>query len=113
MSPNHPPAGPTEQEVLDHFDGLLPADAKLMRPPYTSIWALENGTLLWDWRNGFADLSQERKPAKSAEKYEARPYGVIAAQKESINRQAEEIASLKRQLSRVRLDLSMIKSNIE
>ncbi len=50
------PSGPTEQEVREHFGDKLKADAKLMRPAYTSIWALEDGTLLWDWRNGFAEL---------------------------------------------------------
>jgi len=54
MSAKHPPSGPTEQEVREHFGDKLKADAKLMRPAYTSIWALEDGTLLWDWRNGFA-----------------------------------------------------------
>lgn len=49
------PAGPSEEEVREHFGDKLPASAKLMRPPYTSIWALEDGTLLWDWRNGFSD----------------------------------------------------------
>ena len=55
MKDNHPPAGPTEQEVREHFGNKLKPDAELMRPAYTSIWALEDGTLLWDWRNGFAD----------------------------------------------------------
>lgn len=50
----HPPAGPTEQDVREHFAGQIPDDAQLMRPAYTSIWALEDGTLLWDWRNGYA-----------------------------------------------------------
>jgi ABC-type polysaccharide/polyol phosphate transport system ATPase subunit len=45
---------PTEQEVLEHFK--LPSHSALMRPAYTSIWALEDGTLLWDWKNGFASL---------------------------------------------------------
>jgi len=55
MKSNTPPSGPTEQEVREHFGDKLKADAPLMRPAYTSIWALEDGTLLWDWRNGFAD----------------------------------------------------------
>ena len=54
MSTKPPPSGPTEQEVREHFGDKLKADAKLMRPAYTSIWALEDGTLLWDWRGGFA-----------------------------------------------------------
>jgi hypothetical protein len=56
MNTTHPPVGPDEFEVLAHFDGRLPLDAKLMRPAYTSIWALEEGTLLGDWKNGFASL---------------------------------------------------------
>lgn len=48
------PAGPSEEEVREHFGGRIPPEAKLMQPPYTSIWALEDGTLLWDWRNGFS-----------------------------------------------------------
>lgn len=55
MSKINPPIGPTEQEVREHFGDKLSPDVKLMRPPYTSIWALEDGTLLWDWRNGFSD----------------------------------------------------------
>jgi len=61
----HPPAGPTEQDVRDHFAGQLPTDAKLMRPAYTSIWALEDGTLLWDWRNGYASLFVEAFTCKA------------------------------------------------
>jgi len=61
MSETHPPAGPTEQDVRDHFAGQLPTDAKLMRPAYTSIWALEDGTLLWDWRNGYAQIGEQCK----------------------------------------------------
>jgi len=62
MSTKHPPSGPTEQEVRQHFGDKLKADAKLMRPAYTSIWALEDGTLLWDWRGGFAELDEPPKP---------------------------------------------------
>jgi hypothetical protein len=54
-----PPGGPTEQELRLHFAETLPTDAKLMRPEYTTIWALEDGTLLWDWKNGYADLSRK------------------------------------------------------
>lgn len=50
-------AQPTEQEVREHFN--LSADAPLMKVPQTTIWALTDGTLLWDWRNGYAD----EKPA--------------------------------------------------
>lgn len=57
MSTKHPPVGPSEQDVRDHFKGKILTDAKLMRPAYTSIWALEDGTLLWDWRNGYADIT--------------------------------------------------------
>jgi len=83
-----------------------------MKVPYTTIWALTDGTLLWDWRNGYADLSDKPKPAKSAEAYEAAPYGIIASQRETIARQSEELAELKRQLSRARIELSMYKSKI-
>lgn len=63
MSPhtNNLPAGPSETEVRQHFGDKLKPDAKLMRPAYTSIWALEDGTLLWDWRHGFASLSNRLK----------------------------------------------------
>jgi len=60
MNTKHPPAGPDEAEVRKHFGVQLPPDAQLMRPAYTSVWALEDGTLLWDWRNGYADLSPKR-----------------------------------------------------
>lgn len=56
MRSAHPPVGPTEAEVRDHFRGLLLTEEKLMRPAYTSIWALEDGTLLWDWKNGYARI---------------------------------------------------------
>jgi hypothetical protein len=51
------PSGPTEAEVREHFGDQIKRYEILMRPAYTSIWALEDGTLLWDWRNGYADLS--------------------------------------------------------
>jgi len=57
----NPPSGPTEQDVREHFAGQLPDDAKLIRPAYTSIWALEDYTLLWDWRNGYANLNGVKK----------------------------------------------------
>jgi len=69
VSTKHPPAGPTEQEVRQHFGDKLKADAPLMRPSYTSIWALEDGTLLWDWRGGFAELD------------DVEPYDLIATQR--------------------------------
>lgn len=61
MSENNLPAGPSEAEVREHFGDKIPPGTKLMRPAYTSIWALEDGTLLWDWRNGFSD-SKPRAP---------------------------------------------------
>jgi Cdc6-like AAA superfamily ATPase len=61
MNTTHPPVGPTEQDVRAHFDKHLPADVQLMRPAYTSIWALEDGTLLWDWKEGYATLGSELK----------------------------------------------------
>lgn len=111
MSVKHPPSGPTEQEVREHFGDKLNPVVPLMQVPYTSIWALEDGTLLWDWRNGFAELGEPSKSAKSSEKHSATPYGVIASQRETIARQTEELASLKRQLSRARIELSIIRSN--
>ncbi len=61
MSRNNLPSGPTEQEVRQHYGELLPPDAKLMRPAYTSIWALEDGSLLWSWRNGFEGIGGKPK----------------------------------------------------
>jgi len=137
MSTNHPPSGPTEQEVRKHFGDKLKADAQLMRPAYTSIWALEDGTLLWDWRNGFSEIVPERRPypsidrkpacmgvttttvvepsrqakqAKQAEKYSATQQGIIAGQREQIIQQREEIAQLKKELAKYRIDLSLYKS---
>ena len=54
---------PTEREVREHFN--LSADEPLMQVPYTTIWALEDGTLLWDWRNGYADKSREIVKSKN------------------------------------------------
>ncbi len=54
---------PTEQEVREHFK--LSADVPLMRVPQTTIWALEDGTLIWDWRNGYAELGEKPKPESS------------------------------------------------
>ena len=110
MSTKHPPSGPTEQEVREHFGDKLKADSKLMRPAYTSIWALEDGTLLWDWRNGFAELGEPPKPAKSAERHSVTPQGIIAGQREQIIQQREEIAQLKKELAKYRIDLSLYKS---
>lgn len=61
MNTTHPPVGPTEQEVRQHFGDKLSPDAKLMRPAYTSIWALEDGTLLWDWKNGYNRIGAKLK----------------------------------------------------
>ena len=61
MNTTHPPVGPTEQEVREHFTDKIPVDARLLRPAYTSIWALEDGTLLWDYKNGYAQLGPKLK----------------------------------------------------
>jgi len=110
MSTKHPPSGPTEQEVREHFGDKLKPDAKLMRPAYTSIWALEDGTLLWDWRNGFAELDDSPKPAKSAERHSVTPQGIIAELREQVARKDEEIKSLKTKLSGARMELSIHRS---
>lgn len=55
---------PTEQELRDHFGDSLPADTEIERIPYTTVWATEDGVLLWDWRNGYADLSPEQDNAE-------------------------------------------------
>jgi len=49
---------PTEAEVRKQFEGQIPNDAKLMQPDHTTIWALDDGTLLWDWKGGFAQLTE-------------------------------------------------------
>lgn len=59
MNTTHPPVGPTEQELRQHFGDKLAIDAPLMRPAYTSVWALEDGTLLWDWKNGYSPIGEE------------------------------------------------------
>ncbi len=99
---------PTEQEVREHFN--LSADAPLMKVPQTTIWALEDGTLLWDWRNGYAELEEPRRPAKCAERHSVSPQGIIAGQREQIIRQREEIAQLKKELAKYRIDSSLYKS---
>lgn len=48
---------PTEQELRDYFGDELPADTAIERIPHTTVWATDDGVLLWDWRNGYADLS--------------------------------------------------------
>lgn len=49
-------ARPTEEQIRAHFGKLLSDDAKIMRPPYSTVWALEDGTLLWDAGGGYADI---------------------------------------------------------
>jgi len=61
MNTTPPPVGPTEQEVREHFGAKLSPASPLMRPAYTSIWALEDGTLLWDWKEGYAALGPKLK----------------------------------------------------
>lgn len=51
---------PTEQELRDHFGDKLPADTAIERIPYTTVWVTDEGVLLWDWRNGYADLTPEQ-----------------------------------------------------
>lgn len=57
-------APPTEQELRDHFGDRLPADTVIERIPHTTVWATNEGVLLWDWRNGYADLSPEQDSTK-------------------------------------------------
>lgn len=119
---------PTEQEVREHFN--LSADAPLMKVPQTTIWALEDGTLLWDWRNGYAPIQKpyvshgrtpnytettnvalvEPRRAKSSEKHSVSPQGIIAGQREQILQLREEVAQLKKELAKYRIDLSLYKS---
>lgn len=101
---------PTETEVLNHFGSKIPTYAKLMKVPYTTIWALTDGTLLWDKRNGFADLGEAPKVAKSAEVHKGSPHGQIAAQRETIARQSEDLEELRKELTLAKLELSMAKS---
>jgi hypothetical protein len=61
MNTTHPPVGPTEKDVRAHFGAKLNPASPLMRPAYTSIWALEDGTLLWDWKEGYAVLGPKLK----------------------------------------------------
>ncbi len=69
MSKTNIPSGPTEQEVREHFGDKIKADAKLMRPAYTSIWALEDGTLLWDWRGRLCDTRQSKRVSELRAEY--------------------------------------------
>ncbi len=55
---------PDEWELRGHFGDLLPKDTKLMQPRHTQIWAIDDGTLLWDPKNGYA-------------KFEPKPKGLI------------------------------------
>jgi len=59
---NNRPQRPEEAEVRKHFGEQIPTDAPLMRPPYTTVWALQDGTLLWDWRNGYASIGEPETP---------------------------------------------------
>jgi hypothetical protein len=54
---------PTEQELRDHFGDSLPTDTAIERIPHTTVWATDEGILLWDWRNGYVDLSPEEDKA--------------------------------------------------
>lgn len=45
---------PTEQELRDYFGDSLPAYTAIERIPHTTVWATDDGVLLWDWRNGYA-----------------------------------------------------------
>jgi len=59
---NTRPQRPEEAEVRKHFGEQIPTDAPLMQPDNTSIWALQDGTLLWDWRNGYANIGEPETP---------------------------------------------------
>jgi len=48
----------TEQQVREHFGEALPPDSIIERIPYSTIWALSDGTLLWDKTNGYANLNR-------------------------------------------------------
>lgn len=59
---------PTEQEIREHYGDKLPADAVIESVPYTTVWATDEGVLLWDWRNGYADLSPEQEETPATDK---------------------------------------------
>lgn len=52
---------PTEQELRRHFGTLLNPDAVVETIKYTAIWAADDGTLLWDPKSGYADLTPKVK----------------------------------------------------
>lgn len=52
---------PTEQELRQHFGKLLKPDAVVETIKYTAIWAADDGTLLWDPKNGYADLTPKQR----------------------------------------------------
>jgi hypothetical protein len=52
--------GDVYKRQRNHFGDSLPTHTAIERIPHTTIWATEEGVLLWDWRNGYADLSPEQ-----------------------------------------------------
>lgn len=71
-------AMPSELEVRKHFSMKLSPDARLMRVPQTTIWVLEDGTLLWDWRNGYADLTHTKHGQPRAAEPQREPISINA-----------------------------------
>lgn len=45
-----------EEQIREHFGSLISESATIERIPYSLVWALSDGTLLWDPQNGYANL---------------------------------------------------------
>lgn len=117
MPPNSPP---TEELVRDHFYGLLPKGAKIVQVPQTTIWALEDGTLLWDWRDGYATLTPEGEQPTDAEVIQDLTKRLDASERKCLskeklivkleNRVSNFGTTLQRRDATIRLLLEQIKS---
>jgi hypothetical protein len=46
---------PTESDILKHYPELKDAPIEII--PHTKIWATKDGVLLWDPKNGYADIT--------------------------------------------------------
>lgn len=48
---------PTEDGIRAHFGKALPAEMPIEQIPHTRVWATAEGVLLWDPKNGYADIT--------------------------------------------------------
>lgn len=51
---------PVEDDIRRHFKNLLHPEKEIEIIPHTKVWATVDGVLLWDPKNGYADIGNDK-----------------------------------------------------